>query len=547
MLTDRAREVMSTGDGLFSSRGPLLSLWQAIAENFYTDRADFTSTRNIGDEFAIDVMSSYPHLVRRELGNLFASHLRPRAAPWFRLKASDERLDKDNQARGWMEYASAVQWRAMYDSNSQFVRATKEADHDFAAFGNAVIEGRTNTERDGLLYLTYHLRDSAWSENQNGKVDSMYIKWKPTARQLKKLFPSKVHKLVNDAAEKEPERHFNCKRIVVPSELYDLGKGNRLPFSSVYIDEENETVLEEVPLGWFPFVVPRWQTVSGTQYARSMATDITLPDGRTLQTMTRVLLEAGEKAVDPPMIATQDVIRSDFGLYAGGVTWVDQEYDEKMGDALRPLNIDSAGIPLGMEMANQIRSDLREGFFLNKLGLPEANMKTMTAYEVGKRIQENIRAASPVFEPVEDEYNSPLCNLTFDILRANGAFGPVESIPEVLRGKDVGFNFDSPLREIADEMKGQTLLQGLEILKATAEIDPAQVANARLTAATRDALRGIKWPAEWLEDEGAVDSMRADMAKKAQAQEAAATLDAGTKIAGQAGVAGQELEAAGIA
>jgi hypothetical protein len=34
----------------------------------------------------------------------------------------------------------------------------------------------------------------------------------------------------------------------------------------------------------------------------------------------------------------------------------------------------------------------------------------MTAYEVGQRVQEYIRNALPIFEPMEMEYNAALCD-----------------------------------------------------------------------------------------------------------------------------------------
>jgi hypothetical protein len=45
--------------------------------------------------------------------------------------------------------------------------------------------------------------------------------------------------------------------------------------------------------------------------------------------MTLTLLEAGEKFTNPPMIAVQEAIRSDVAIYAGGITWVDKDYDER--------------------------------------------------------------------------------------------------------------------------------------------------------------------------------------------------------------------------
>lgn len=43
---------------LFDKRGPLMSLWQEIAEQFYPERADFTTTRSVGEDYAAHLSSS---------------------------------------------------------------------------------------------------------------------------------------------------------------------------------------------------------------------------------------------------------------------------------------------------------------------------------------------------------------------------------------------------------------------------------------------------------------------------------------------------------
>jgi hypothetical protein len=64
------------------------------------------------------------------------------------------------------------------------------------------------------------------------------------------------------------------------------------------------------------------------------------------------------------MIATIDAVRSDLALYAGGVTWVDPEYDEKMGEALRPITQDFRGFNFGVQMNQDARAMINAAFFL---------------------------------------------------------------------------------------------------------------------------------------------------------------------------------------
>jgi hypothetical protein len=141
-----AKEIWEVGNNLFGKRTQLMTLWQEIADNFYPERADFTLRRSLGDEFAADLTTSYPLIARRDLGNTLGSMLRPTAKRGFTRARRTKR--EDIEARRWLEWSEEVMRRAMYDRKSQFVRACKEGDHDFAAFGQCVIS--VEFERHGV-------------------------------------------------------------------------------------------------------------------------------------------------------------------------------------------------------------------------------------------------------------------------------------------------------------------------------------------------------------------------------------------------------------
>lgn len=514
---------LEQGKKLFDSRAPLLSLWQEIADNFYCERADFTTVRNIGTEFADHLTTSYPILARRDLGNALGSMLRPTSKEWFKIKTSDNWENLGSDSRAWLEWAAARMKRAMYNRRSQFTRATKEGDHDFAAFGQTVIQTSLNKNADGLLYRCWHLRDVAWREDEEGRVNTVYRKWKPSARDLSVLFPGKLHQSVIDKLDKDPHCEIEVWHCIVPTDSAYGGGNNskRTPFTSYYIDVANKHIIEEVGIYIMEYVIPRWQTVSGSQYAYSPSTVAALPDARLIQSMTRVLLEAGEKATNPPMVAVQEAIRSDISIYAGGVTWVDAEYDEKMGEVLRPLTQDMKGIPLGLDMARDTRNMISECFFLSKLALPPSE-REMTAYEVGQRVQEYIRQALPLFEPMEAEYNGPICENTFDIMLRAGAFGSPFDMPKELQGRPIEFAFESPLHDATERQKGQRFLEAKSMLAEAAALDPTIVNLVDVKTALRDVLQGINVPAKWTRSEEAVAEMDA---KQQQQQETSALLE----------------------
>jgi len=535
------KKLVGLGDQLFSNRGTLLSLWQEIGENFYPERADFTVRRTIGDDYAGNLTTSYPILVRRELGDQISSMLRPRGQDWMGITIErEERLD--TAGKQFLEYATGVQKRAMYDRVSQFVRATKEGDHDFASFGQCVISVESDQKNVALLFRCWHLRDVAWCETYNGSIGDIHRNWNPDARTLVRTFGrERMHAEVLKMLDKDPYGKVKCRHIVLPIDYYEGDQKFRTPFVSIYIDIEHQHVISESG-SWSPiYCIPRWQTVSGSQYAYSPAAVAGLPDARLLQAMTLTLLEAGEQAVRPPMIATKEAIRGDVAVYAGGITWVDAQYDERLGEVLRPITQDKSGLPFGMDVSEEKKAMLSQAFYLNKLSLPPAD-REMTAFETSQRIQEYIRNALPLFEPMEHEYNGALCEMAFDELMRNNAFGPPQDIPQSLRGEKVRFKFESPLHQAIERQKGQKFIESKGLIMEAMQIDPASVALVDSRKALREALEGIGVPAAWMRDEAAVEQHAAQLAQQQQAEQVIATATQGAIAAQEAGKAGQALE-----
>lgn len=516
-----AKALIELGDKLFGNRWTLLSLWQEMANNFYVERADFTVERIIGTTFAEQLMTSYPLVARRDLGNSIGAMLRPTEKEWFFVETT--RQDRvDLPGKQWLEYATTVQRRAMYDRVTQFTRAAKEADADYVTFGQCVMSCELSWEKMALLYRTWHLRDVVWCEDRHGEVTTLHRKWKPTALDACKMFPGKMSQTVKEIADKDPHKEIEMRHVVMLTE--DYGEADRsvrrFRFVSIYIDVQGQSIVEVTGRRQLGYIVPRWETVSGSQYAYSPATVAALPDARLLQAITLTLIEAGERFTNPPMIATQEAIRSDVQLFAGGITWVDQAYDEKMGEVLRPLTQDKSGMPIGRDMRNDVKESLMECFFLNKLTMPQlGEQPNVTAFEVGQRVQEYIRQALPLFEPMEQEYNGALCDLTFDTLLHAGAFGSIMDIPRSVLGADIRMRFESPLTEIIDAQLANKLGIAKQLAATVVDVAPDAPLQVDWAKGFRQSLEGNRTPMAWFRSSKEIASIKQQQAQQQQAEQ----------------------------
>lgn len=548
-MDSRARELKNIGDSLFKKKVQYDELCQEIAENFYPLRADFTSPFTLGEDFATDLMDSFPVIARETLGNAPSAMLRQ--GDWFEIKTLSDDLNEDPANARWLEHTTRQFRNLIYDSRANFVRATNEADHDWVAFGNPVLSVEESPSRDHFLFRAWHPKECAWMENSVGRIDHLQRTMSMTARGImsRPVWAKNAHETIKQAAQKEPTREFKIRHIVLPfEEIYGDDKDKRrkykdLPFCSLYIDCEHETILGEGGLPVFNYVVPRWRTVSNYQYGFSPAALTALPDGRMLQSIARIVLEQGEKALDPPMYGKGEIFRDAVNRYAGGLTYVDLEADQNIRDALM-FEEPHQGMPAGLELKSDVRNMIAEAFLLNKLMLPA--QREMTAFETQARLAEFRRSVLPFFGPVESEYHLPLLDVAFQMAVRNDQFD-IREMPDDLADADVTFTFESPLHTVEGRANVQAFQESVQILAASANFDKTTPTLVKFKDMTKDAIKGTGAPADWFNDEEKQQSEEEAAQSVEALQQTAAALREGSGVATDVATATQQLQQAGLA
>ena len=498
--------------------------------------------------------------------------LRPRDQQWLHARTLSETLNNDLTNKRYLDWLSAQLRQFMYDRRANFTRSAKELDAFWVSFGNGVATCEPRRERDGITFRTWHLRDTAWAEDSYCEINQIHRNWNPQGFELQDLAARPPDadgysgrsgfELAPDVANLKDEdklKPIKCRHIMIPAKDYDLAakKTRNLPWVSIYIDIDNETILEEIAVKRRRYIIPRWEFAShsliGSPYAYSPPAVYALPDARMFQDMTRTLLEAGQKSVDPPMIGVGEAIQGGTNLFAGGMTWTDADYDERMGEVLRPLNLEFRGLQFGAAREERLEKILQEAFFNSALQFPTIT-KEMTAEESRRLYEQFIRKATPLIEPICEEYNGQVCEMAFDTVLDMGGYGSPYDMPQALRGQQVRFQFDTPLQAAAERAKASAFGDAVQLTVAGAQVDPTVVDNVDWNAAYRDAVYGAGSPADWILPIAQVQKIQAQKAQAAQAQQQANAVAQGTDIAermataaASGGKAAQALQQAGVA
>jgi hypothetical protein len=218
-------------------------------------------------------------------------------------------------------------------------------------------------------------------------------------------------------------------------------------------------------------------TLPGNPYAISPATTIALPDARLIQQQALAILEAAEKQVNPPLVATYDTIRGDVSLRGGDITWVDRDYDARSGAPVMPLEL-AKNFQLGVESLMRTENQITKAFFLDILRMPDTR-RTKSTVEVQFQIDEYIRAALPLFAPMQAEYNDPLLYEIDAQIDAAGGFNGMDR-PDELKGTEFVFGWDNPLTEMLERQKAQRASELGQLANAWAALEAASAQSPAL-------------------------------------------------------------------
>jgi hypothetical protein len=523
MSPEKSARISKLASSAFGSKRALDNFWQEIAELHFPEHADFTRKR-FDDDWASNLYDSTPALLRREFGNYLGAVLRPKGREWFRGKLRDAETNDLQHVRESLEKGDRRLRSLIYDNRSQSIHANTLADHQYITFGNSVTSITPRPARNGLLYRTWHLRDCAWMEGPDGEVDTMFRKYTSRRANLcaKQSEGWEIPQKVKEKMRDDPDGNIQCMHVEMPIDNYYAGekpKNKRKTYISLYLCVETNDIMFEEEIDFFRYAVSRWFRLPGSPYAVSPCAVISSPDARTMQSMTYSVMQAGELAVEPPLVGQSEVVLGPVNLFPGGITWVDKAYDERTGDALQPIQL--GRVPdLGLALHGALKQQMGDTWYINKLFLPSSNTE-MTAQEVERRWQEFMRSTQPIVEPAEPERNGRILDASFQIAMAANLMGSPDDFPdEVWAAGEIDWSYDNPIEDARKQKVMQDFQASMELTMATKEFAPAASSLFDIDQAYSDALEAIS-PATWRRNpEEMATIARAQEAEKQAAQEA---------------------------
>jgi len=459
-MAKEAAALIKRFDMMKSRRDNWDTHYQELADYMLPRKADIVKKRSRGEKRmeliydgtalqSIDLMAAFLH------GMLTSG-----ASPWFHLDIKDEAFNRDDDVREWLQDSSMRMMQAFQRSN--FETEVHESYVDLVVFGTSCMF--IEMDKGNLRFSTRHISEYYVTEDQYGMVNTVFRMYKMTAAQAVERFGiNTVGDFIKRTFEKKPDEEVEILHAVMPRTDRDVTKPDNLnmPYMSVYACKQSAMIISEGGFEELPYVVPRFLKATGEVMGRSPAMTA-LPDVKMLNLMSKTIIQAAQKQIDPPLLVPDDGFLLPIRTQPGGLNF----FRAGSRDTITPLNT-GANIPIGLNMEEQRRAAIRQAFYVDQI--LTAGSPQMTATEVVQRQEERMRVIGPVLGRLMNELLRPLIDRVFALMLRQGMLAEP---PESLQGLDIDIEYVSPLARAQKSSSLNNTMRALEILLPLAQSLP---------------------------------------------------------------------------
>lgn len=491
-------------------------MFQQIAERALPASANFNTERSPGEERTEKMIDATAALALRKYATILESMTTPRNQIWHRVVAADESLREVRPVKLYMEQLTKLLFKYRYSPSANFTGQSGAVYLEGGAFGTASLF-IDDEPGYGIRYRALPLAETYFSENHVGLIDTMYRKFRWSARNAVAKWKDRCPKEITEAVANSPDRMFNFVHCVKPNDEPDPANGVRrdMLFSSYTASESGKVIVQSGGYYSWPAPVFRDLTAAGEVYGRSPATWV-LPDIRMLNEMNRTVIRQGQAAVEPALMTTEDGALEPFDLRPGKMnpgTLNDR------GEPLVKAFDRQSKFDIGFELMQAKQQMINEAFFITLFQILVENPR-MTATEVLERAQEKGMLLGPLSGRLTSEWLGPQVHREIDL---HARAGRLPEMPDELieAGGEYTLEYENPLARAQRAQEGVAILRTYESVLPLAEHDESVLDNFDLdeTVRTLASINGME--TKLLNDEDTITGIRERRAEQQQMMAAA--------------------------
>jgi len=485
------------------------SSWDLILKHVRPQEADVTSTRPIiqGQTRHQTYDSSAEHY-NELLASALHSMLTNPSLEFFGMQSRDPELREDIESKLYLQ--RFVSYIHNILNNSNFHAEAHSLYLDLGSLGTSVFLPLPDDE-DIIRFECRPIHRYTVKVGKKKKIDSIFTEEMLSVRNIINEYgEDRLPANKKEEMLKNIEKEYKVIQMLMPTKDMNRLDGRirvAKEYTSIHFIEEYKAPLKIAYFNTMPYQIPRWMVSSGEDMGRSPSWKA-MPNILMLNQMMKDVLRAAQKITDPALQMPDDGFLGPPKTYPGAINF----YRGGTNDRIEPIK--TGGNPaIGLEMVNEIRSRIKECYYIDQLQLRDGPQ--MTATEVNARVDEYLRLMGPVLGRLSAEWLQPLIARIIDILKTEGRMLP--NMPKQLANAQLEVFFTSQIAKAQRMSEGNNLDRLIVQLGAIAQFDPGVVTVIDLEKILKHAVDNTGVPYDVLRSPEEVAQIRQAQAQQQQA------------------------------
>lgn len=529
------KDLIEKYNALKSERSPMEAWWEELGKHCVPRKSKITTDRITGERIESTIYDSTAREAVKTMASGFMGNLTNPATMWLKLKTRNEELNRLLEVKVWL--SNAVRRMLSVLANTNFYQEIHEFYLSLPTFGTAGFFTEED-EKDVVRFYARNIKELYFEENEKCEIDMVFRRVPMTARQAYLRWKEKAGQNILDAleAKKDITKQYEFIHVIGPRGERDTSKidSKNKPFFSVWINCEIKKTVAESGFDEFPLPVGRFNKEDEIKYGFGPAMDV-LPDIKSANEIKKIILRAGAKQGDPPIVLPHDGYILPLDMNASGINFKQKGFgvgDEKI-EFLRP----EADLSALQKLLEDDQETIRKAFFVDLFKALELRSERMTATEVSERVQEAMVLLGPAVSRIISGVLRPTIERLFNIMLRRGLF---DDLPEQLEGVPIDIVYQSRL-EVAQKFgELQSVNSFLQGVAGLAQFKPESLDKVSADEAVNLLAEFTGVDTVILESDDVVMAIRESRKQAAQQQQDMMAAQAGGMVAKDAG-AGAKL------
>ena len=435
---------------------------------------------------------------------------------WQKLGFENFEVSKAHGAKDWLEETEKVLY-AEFNRSNLYPQVSKFI--EFAAtYGHAVMMIDEHLSESKLRFMNLNTQEMYLDIDENDEVDTVFRRYVMTLKNAASLFGKE--KLTNNRRlDLDDPKKWN-KEITILHAVYkrvdfkaDSLSSKQKPYASVFIDIDDDSLIEESGYDEFPFAVFIWDAVNGTAYGESPAINA-LDDIRLLNAVDEAKMEVVQMS-GKPSYNVPDTMREANVVPDG------YNYYESKDEMIYPID-SGRNYPITVDMQKEMENRVRDWFHVDFfLALMNERPSNITATYVMELQGEKAAVLSDLVVNINYAL-SKIIQRSFNILYKQNK---IPAPPEEIAGSSAQLKVDfvGPLAQAQKKFhESAGIQQGLQLIGAIAQMSQGSLDIIDFDQTLKAGLEGFAFPQIAIREDRDVEELRKQRAEQeAQMQQMA--------------------------